>query len=100
MHSKISDAVWNILSCPQCGGSFRRVDDGVICTQCALVYPTAQSGAIDLRLRQPKRIRYEFELGAALLPETGFSFGTLPKRKEPAVDYSGVEVPFHLTSDV
>ena len=100
MNGKISDNVWNILACPHCGLSLRRSNQGATCDKCKLQYKFAASGALDLRLKQPKKCHCDLILGTPLLPETELDFGVLPLNRDPEVDFSNFDVPFHLTREI
>lgn len=100
MRCEISDRLWTILVCPYCGGSLCRLDSTAVCSQCRTRYPTALSGALDLRLRQYKAYPYSFTIGKPLLPERGFPFRRLSWHRDPEVDFSGVHVPWHLSREM
>jgi SAM-dependent methyltransferase len=70
---------------------------GADCGACGVRYPSAATGALDLRLRKPKVIRHEHVLGEPLpaLPST--EYRELPEKHEPEVDFGELSVPHHLT---
>jgi len=100
MNNKISDNVRNVLVCPHCGSSLHSSNQGVTCDDCQSNYRFSKSGAIDLRLQQPKTYQCHFELGTPLLPESEFDFDLLPKNRNPEVDFSNHNVPFHLSKEI
>jgi SAM-dependent methyltransferase len=100
MNGKLSNNVWNIIACPQCGASLHRSDQNVICSNCQSNYRYTKSGAIDLRLQQQKKYQYDFSLGTPLLPESGFDFGLLREKSNPEVDFSEYDVPERLSRKI
>ena len=70
----------------------------VTCRRCDSRYRYATSGALDLRLQQPKKYQIEFTLGTSLLPGI-FDFSPLPRNTTPQVDFSGFEAPSHLSEE-
>ena len=99
MSNKISNNVWKIIACPQCGTSLQESHQNVTCSSCQTKYEFNKSGAIDLRLQHEKKYRYDFSLGTQLIPESGFDFSTLPEKSNPEVDFSKHDAPFHLTRE-
>lgn len=100
MGSKISDNVYSILVCPHCKSSLRSSNQGETCDNCQSHYMYTKSGTLDLRLQQPKTYPYDFILGSRLLPESEFDFGVLPINNNPEVNFSKIDVPFHLTREI
>jgi len=100
MDNKISDNVQNILACPHCGSSLHSSNQGATCDGCQSNYRFSKSGAMDLRLQQPKTYQNNFELGKSLLPESGFDFGLLRNNQNPEVDFSNYNAPFHLSKEI
>jgi len=98
MNSKISENVWNILLCPHCGSSLDSSNQGATCSGCQSYYRYTKTGAIDIRLQQPKTYKYDLTLGTPLLPESEPDFGVLPINSNPEVDSSNSDV-FHLTRE-
>jgi SAM-dependent methyltransferase len=97
MDRQISGRVWDILRCPYCEDPLSRSDQSASCGRCGSRYGSAASGALDLRLRQPKEYAYPFVLGLPLLPESGFDFSPLVPNDAPQVNYDDFPVPFHLS---
>jgi SAM-dependent methyltransferase len=60
----------------------------------------SDSGSLDLRLKNKKRYQYEFLLGDCLLPETGFKFQPLAMNSKPEIDFSGINVPVHMSKEM
>ena len=96
----LSNNVWKILVCPNCGKAVDKNDDGCLCKNCQSQYVYADSGSLNLRLQRPKKFQYVFELGNSLLSESKFDFRVLPKNPTPAVDFSDFDVPFHLSREM
>ena len=55
---------------------------------------------MDLRLKEPKKYRFDFQLGTPLLPESGFDFAAFAPRDVPEVDFRGFRVPRHLSQEM
>ncbi len=100
MNGRISDDVWKIIACPHCGASLHGSNQNVTCTSCQSHYGYTKSGAIDLRLQQPKKYQYDFLLGTSLLPKSGFDFHPLKEESNPHVDFSKQYVPHHLSREI
>ncbi|CCK81825.1 class I SAM-dependent methyltransferase [Desulfobacula toluolica] len=100
MNSKISDTVWDILVCPYCGATLEKADQNIMCIHCHSDYKSTESGALDFRLQKKKEYPCKFTLGTPLLPEQGFKFNVLQKNNNPQVDFSDINVPFHLTKEL
>jgi len=90
---------WQVLRCPQCGGGLLRGHAELTCAACAARFVDASDGNLDLRLRTPKRVLLEFELGTAPVAP-GFDFGRLQPNPRPEVDFNGVEPLWHLTEEL
>lgn len=99
MSYQISTRIWNILICPMCDGKLTSTTSGAACLKCQAVYTRNAGGALDLRLQQPKKTSIEFELGAALATET-VSIAPLTMNPAPAVDFSKIHVPRHLSKEL
>lgn len=97
--ASIPDAVWESLACSQCGGRLVRLDQAQRCEDCRTIFEDTPEGALDLRLRRPKHRTVEFRLGAPLVP-AAFDFARLQARKDPDVDFSGREPPWHFTREL
>jgi SAM-dependent methyltransferase len=94
----ISDNIQNILICPSCGSSLKIHDiDFAGCQGCQRKYPYTEFGSLDLRLKEPRRIQVEFELGTEGLSTQDFTFAPLNKNPTPEVNFDEIEVPYHLT---
>lgn len=100
MSYKISDSVWNVLVCPNCGESLHNLKQCITCSRCQSHYEYSNLGALDLRLQQQKKIQYEVKLGTSLLPKSGFDFSILPKNSTPEVNFSNFDVPRHLSKEM
>jgi SAM-dependent methyltransferase len=100
MVRKYSNNIWQVLSCPQCSSSLEKVPDGAACRNCQIVYPYAGSGSLDLRLKQPKIYPLEFELGSDLPANPQLKIKPLLENSSPEVDFSGMNVPRHLSKEL
>jgi SAM-dependent methyltransferase len=82
-----------------CHGSLERDDRGVKCARCGDVYPVAGSGQIDLRLRRPRKVAMEFEVGGDTDGSTASpppDFGYLRPNPNPEIDYRSIRIPWEL----
>lgn len=93
---QLSDATWRILACSQCGNKLNRIPAGAACSACETVYYLTPTGALDLRLKTPKRVALDFEIGTPLMPKS-FEFEPLELKAPAEVDFSRTNVPWHLT---
>lgn len=84
------------LACPTCGGNLASIVGGVVCNLCAVTY--AQGENLDLRLKVQKEVLLKFTLPDVPSPTIGFS--TLVANANPQVDFSGVEIPYHITREL
>ena len=100
MSGDIAHNLKSILVCPNCGGSFQATDSGLKCSSCQSEYGYTKSGAIDLRLKQVKKVAYDIELGTPLLPDPGFRFTPLQRNHSAEIDYSGVTIPPNLSKGI
>jgi SAM-dependent methyltransferase len=100
MGYEFSDNLLKILSCPGCGRSLSRHNESWVCHNCETVFSYSKFGSLDLRLRRPKPVQYEFNLGAPLLPVSGFGFELLSNNVKPEVDYRNFDVPRHLSREL
>lgn len=96
----LSDAVWNILICSDCGRKLEKSTDGAFCSACGLKYGCTSNGSLDLRLQRKKTYPLTFELGTSLLPEEGFPFDPLRQNDQPELDLSKVKIPRHLSKEI
>lgn len=100
MSSNIAYSLRSIFICPNCGGSLQETNSGLKCITCQSPYEYTSSGAVDLRLKQAKRVTYDVELGTSLLPQSGFNFDVLTYNDSAEVDYSGIPVPGNLSKEI
>ncbi len=100
-HNQYSKNIWDILVCPNCGHALTMVPiEGAACTQCNIGYQYSDSGSLDLRLKMPKTYQIDFELGTHLPNQNNNKFEPLVANPAPEVDFSGADVPFHLTKEL
>ena len=100
MSLSLPSALQDILICSYCGNNLIIKPSGVDCPSCEGKYPYNVSGALDMRLKRTKNYPLTFELGAPLLPDGKFCFEPLQMRDQPEVDFSGMEVPWHLSREI
>jgi SAM-dependent methyltransferase len=94
----ISDNIQKILICPSCGSSLNIQDhNSATCQGCQTKYPYTEYGSLDLRLKEPRRIQLEFEVGTKMLSTQRITFAPLTKNSTPQVDFDNINVPYHLT---
>ena len=91
--------ILTLLACPYCQHSLTPTSSNLECEFCGDSYPIVY-GQPDLRLRRPKTVDIQIEIGAPLLPEKGFDFSILKPSPTPEVDFSSIHVPKHFTSSL
>lgn len=101
MRKEYSANIWNILACPLCGKSLiDRRESGATCVDCEQIYIYSESGSLDLRLPASKTYPVVFNLGTHLPRDGVVSYGYLSENPAPAVDFSAVNVPYHLYQEL
>ncbi|MGE5073928.1 MAG: class I SAM-dependent methyltransferase [Anaerolineae bacterium] len=100
MTQSLSSNVWQCLSCPFCGHELHASPTGAVCSNCHEEYGYSRSGALDLRLRRPKKYPLELELGTPLETDPGFQFSALAMNPVAEVDYAHSAIPRHLTREI
>jgi SAM-dependent methyltransferase len=85
-----------LLECPFCQHSLTVLPQSYKCTACGDEYPVV-NGQPDLRLRRPKTVNVQIEIGEQLLPDKGFNFDILHPAAAPEVDFTNFKVPWHFT---
>lgn len=85
------------LACPHCKRPLVSTEDGFACAQCQTDYPHIAGQPLDLRLKNPTTYNLSFDLTAELLP-AGFVFSPSFENAAPEVNFSGIEVPYHLSA--
>lgn len=100
MHNSILSLVKNKLACPYCKNILQHAGSAFYCNNCDNSFPCMSCNQIDLRLKQPMLYDYQFELGTLLNFDVDFTFD-LPKMNSTAnVDFTGIKVPYHLTTEL
>jgi SAM-dependent methyltransferase len=87
------------LACPTCGGDLALSTMGALCTRCQERFPRTSTGAPDLRLKSQKTATLVLDLLAPAAPDPSF-FAQLSSNPSPALDMSGMRVPWHLSSEL
>lgn len=100
MVTAISDTIWEALRCSDCGGGLEARDDGAKCMNCGQHFPYTDHGSLDLHPRKPKEYPINFELGSPVPYGDRLPVEPLSENPVPEVDFSGVEVPRHLTREI
>lgn len=101
MSTPLSQKIWPVLVCPACGGPLEvRNNSGAECVHCSAHYPYTSTGSLDLRLQSVKTTRLEFELGNSPTIDPRTSFLPLQENPHPQVDYSNIDVPYHLSKEL
>lgn len=97
MRQYYSTNIWNILACPLCGSPLRdRGETGAVCVGCEQDYSYSVYGSLDFRLPISKTYHVDFNLGSHLPLDGSTNFEVLTENPDPAVDFSTVNVPYHL----
>ncbi len=94
----IDDTLRAALACPGCGGALAFEPSRATCARCG-DYPLAATGPLDLRLRAPRTVSLSFDLEPRPAAPP-IAFRTLAKSATPAVDFSGVRTPWHLSPEL
>jgi SAM-dependent methyltransferase len=97
MTLQLSENIWTILACPYCGHDLGKTPDGAACGSCRTLYRYSDPGALDMRLQQKKKYVHEYEIGSPFLIKPGLTYTVLEENPNPEVDFSGCDVPFHLS---
>lgn len=96
MTNQLSKNILDILQCPQCGLIFGE-GSNLTCNSCKTDYSYTLKGALDLRLKKPKKYPLTFELGEDLPNQSNLDINPLEMNATPEVDYSGVDMPHHMS---
>ncbi|MBT8348590.1 MAG: class I SAM-dependent methyltransferase [Sulfurovum sp.] len=97
MSDKVSEGVWGILVCPDCKSRLIQSGEGGVCDVCKTNYANTRTGGIDCRLKNPVVYESSITIGNAL--DVNCKIGQLIVNDKPEVDFSGIDVPFHLTKE-
>ena len=89
----------NLIS-PCCHLELETANRKYSCSNCGTQFEYNRSGSLDLRLKVPKKIMLEFNIGGIPLTEKEISVAPLTPNPSPAVDFSGIKTPYHLTKEV
>lgn len=96
----IPESLIQVLACPSCRGPLRVDPASAACNTCGTTYPIDSDNRLDLRLRQPKEVDITFRIGAGL-PDPGLiDLHPLGYYENSEVDFSGADVPNHLSPEL
>lgn len=93
----IPDYVRDILRCPCCGSALSDAACSLRCESCEVVYQASEHGQLDLRLRTPKQCMLTIQLNESLDGEHVVDLRPLQRNPVPAVDFSDIAIPRHMT---
>lgn len=90
--------MFEILVCPQCKQKLAKQTQQLFCANCSTAFPISSSGQINLLPQKNAQTKLQFD---PTLPLTAneHDFVELKARSNPEVDYSGKEIPFHLSRE-
>lgn len=94
-----SKNIWDIFACPLCADALNKSDEGATCLSCQTIYEYAEHGSLDLRLKKEKQLTIEFSL-PPVSPPPECDYRPLAENITPAVDFSGIRLPHHLTKEL
>jgi SAM-dependent methyltransferase len=89
-----------VLACPACLGSLRMDAAAAVCDACGASFPRESEGRLDFRLRQPKTVNIDFRIGAGLPDPSPINWHALRRNERAEVDFSGENVPNHLSKEL
>src|SRR6266478_5355504 len=98
--AEFSQVPWDLVACPSCGARLEAGDNGVACKRCGDIYPVYMRRGLDLRLRKPRKMSLDFEIGAPLFPHGEPDFSPLGMNPNPEIDFRNVELPIHLSREM
>jgi SAM-dependent methyltransferase len=88
------------LACGYCGQGLLLPDDSSAqCTGCGQRYARAGTGTLDLRLQRTRACELSFELGTPLAVDPSLRIEPLTANPAPQVDFTGIDVPPHVTRE-
>ena len=94
----------DLLVCPETRQPLRATEGGLRCDHTGVTYPSGNSksttGRHDLRLRRPRRVAVEHELGTGIPDFAGVSLDPLRRRSDAEVDFTDFDAPFHFTPEL
>jgi SAM-dependent methyltransferase len=99
MPNKLSEEILNILICPLCSGKINYEGSKYTCAECQSEYKINTNGQADLRLIKEKKAALNIHLGK-LLNTSKIDFDVLKKNTNPEVDFTGFDIPPHLTPEM
>lgn len=97
--TSIPDTIWTSLRCPSCREELQKTDLGAVCASCPVTYPWTD-GVLDLRLQRPMEQTLTFVVGEPPVQSDVLAFAALERHPCPPVDFTGSEVPTHLSPEI
>ncbi len=90
-----------IVVCPMCRGTLRNIETGGLrCNGCGDEY-LMKGGHPDLRLRHPKQVAIQYSINEDdLAMAQQVTWTPLDLHPNPAVDFSGLSIPVHLSPEM
>jgi SAM-dependent methyltransferase len=99
--SLFPDFVEEILICPKCHDTLIKNSKGnFFCQTCSEVYPTTESGSLDLRLKSEKSVTSEVVLGKPLHLPAHFPSSSLAVNATPQNKFTGINPPHHFSKEL
>ena len=96
--NQIPKCLLEILICPACRLPLDiHQSNGLICKNCSSQYILSESGQLDLRLKNSKKINIEFELEPQQAGNHPTPTGFFEENPHPEVLFNNSEIPHHLS---
>lgn len=92
--------LWSLLACPWCGGDLRPIPTGALCKGCGEHYQRTHRGNLDLRIKRPKRLETEIELGPQADETLKAPFLKLRRNVEIPNQFKGAPLPKHISREM
>jgi SAM-dependent methyltransferase len=95
-----STVPWDLIICPSCGRALESEGHVALCPACQERYPVHAASGLDLRLRRPRKVALQFELGTDLFADGKPDFSPLSMNPKAEVDFHGVDLPVHMNAEM
>ncbi len=92
--------LWTVLACPWCGEDLEPFPTGALCKGCGEHYRRTNKGCLDLRIKRPKRLTTEFEVGAPSKESLAAPFLKLNRQLEIPKQFLDVPLPKHISREM